>query len=94
VRTMHARGQSVDIAFCGDEPLDLELRAEGRSDLQQSGVRFHELPCRSHTLKPLAAQQAAHAILDEIVERRLLGSAAAAHPSGRAGPRLDRAKLG
>jgi dienelactone hydrolase len=65
---MHARGQRVDIAFSGDEPLHDELRAQGKvAQLEALGVRFHALPYPSHTLKPAEAQAAANAILDEAV---------------------------
>jgi dienelactone hydrolase len=67
-RTMHARGQRIVIAFSGDEPLHDELRPQGRiAELEAIGVTFHTLPYTSHTLKPLKAQQAANAILDQVV---------------------------
>jgi hypothetical protein len=70
LRMMQARGQSIDIGFCGNEPLHDELRSHGSlTELERAGLRIHELPYVSHTLKPLAAQQAAHALLDGIVER-------------------------
>lgn len=67
-RTMHARGQRIDIAFCGDEPLHDELRQQGKIlELESIGVRFHSLPYTSHTLKPVKAQEAVNEILDAAV---------------------------
>lgn len=75
VRVLHGRGQHVDIAFSGNEPLNDELRTQDNcTALEALGVRFHALPYVSHTLKPLAAQQAAHALLDAIVEQRFVGA--------------------
>ncbi len=70
LRTLHARGQHIDIAFSGDEPLRVEL-SDQRSvaELRKVGVEVHDLPYKSHTLKPMKAQRAAHAWLDEIVLR-------------------------
>jgi pimeloyl-ACP methyl ester carboxylesterase len=68
LRTLQARGQRIDMAFSGDEPLHDELRGlHGLAALENLGVRFHELPYKSHTLKPMKAQRAAHALLDAIV---------------------------
>ena len=68
-RTMHARGQSITIAFSGDEPLHDELRQQGKiPELEAMDVSFHALPYTSHTLKPVKAQEAANAILDAAVE--------------------------
>jgi pimeloyl-ACP methyl ester carboxylesterase len=68
LQTLNGRGQRIDIAFSGDEPLHHELaKRHGISELEKMGVNFHELPYKSHTLKPLKAQKAAHAMLDEIV---------------------------
>jgi hypothetical protein len=70
LRTLHTRGQRIDIAFSGDEPLRRELldpRSVGQ--LQAIGVEVHDLPYKSHTLKPVKAQTAAHALLDAIVQR-------------------------
>lgn len=69
-RTLHARGQHVDIAFSGDEPLHRELSDQhSLAELHANGVEVHDLPYKSHTLKPVKAQRAAHAWLDEIVAR-------------------------
>jgi hypothetical protein len=69
-RAMQASGQRVDIAFSGDEPLQDELRKQGKiTELEAMGVAFYTLPHTSHTLKPLKAQQAANAVLDEAVAR-------------------------
>ncbi len=60
-----ARGQHVAFAFSGSEPLHDELRRSGDAE----ALTIHALPLRSHTLKPLEAQRAAHAVLDGAVER-------------------------
>jgi hypothetical protein len=62
-----ARGQALELAFSGEEPLHDELRRAG----DDRHVTVHELPFRSHTLKPVGAQQAAHALLDAAIERAL-----------------------
>lgn len=70
LRTLHERGQCVHIAFSGDEPLHRELSDQrSLAELHAMGVEFHDLPYKSHTLKPMRAQKAAHAWLDEIVQR-------------------------
>lgn len=70
LRTLHRRGQRIDIAFSGDEPLHHELSDQrSLAEFGAMGVEIHDLPYKSHTLKPLKAQQAAHALLDEIVQR-------------------------
>jgi dienelactone hydrolase len=70
LRTLQARGQRIHFAFSGDEPLHQELCARyGVSRMEDMGVRFHELPYKSHTLKPLKAQKAAHVLLDDIVRQ-------------------------
>jgi len=72
LRALKRRGQSVAMAFSGEEPLHEELRSElTPSDLQALGVRMFELPYKSHTLKPFKAQHAGHAVLDEVVSRTL-----------------------
>jgi alpha/beta superfamily hydrolase len=59
-------GKHLHLAFSGDEPLYEELRKQGiMAQLEQLGARLCELPFKSHTLKPLAAQVAAHAVIDE-----------------------------
>lgn len=68
--TLHRRGQRVDIAFSGDEPLHHELSDQrSLAELSAMGVEVHDLPYKSHTLKPIKAQSAAHAWLDEVVQR-------------------------
>lgn len=67
---INERGLSLHIGFSGDEPLLDELRKDpGLAALEARGAQLHELPSRSHTLKPLRAQIAAHAMLDEILEQ-------------------------
>ena len=69
LRVMAKRGQALHFAFSGGEPLEDELlESLGREGLDALGVRLHRLPYKSHTLKPLEAQQAAHALLDEVIE--------------------------
>ena len=48
LRTLHARGQHIDIAFSGDEPLRVEL-SDQRSvaELRKVGVEVHDLPYKS-----------------------------------------------
>ena len=64
-RRLRDRGQRLELAFSGDEPLHEELVRSGDAE----SLVIHALPLRSHTLKPLQAQRAAHAILDAAVER-------------------------
>ncbi len=72
LRTMRARGQRLHMAFSGDEPLSRELcQLADQSKVADIGIEFHDLPYTSHTLKPLSAQVAAHAVIDEVVERAL-----------------------
>lgn len=67
---MRDRGQRLDLAFSAEEPLHDDLVASDRLiDLETFGVRVHELPFVSHTLKPVAAQRAASVVLDEVVAR-------------------------
>ncbi|MGZ2410614.1 pimeloyl-ACP methyl ester carboxylesterase [Sphingomonas sp. F9_3S_D5_B_2] len=68
LRTLQSRGQRLHVAFSDDEPLASELGGgPSAAAVGQFGVIFHGLPYRSHTLKPLGAQQAAHALIDEVV---------------------------
>jgi hypothetical protein len=67
VARLRERGQSLVLGFSDDEPLHDELRRAG--DDRHFTIR--ELPFRSHTLKPVAAQQAAHALIDEAVREAL-----------------------
>jgi pimeloyl-ACP methyl ester carboxylesterase len=64
---LRSRGQRIELAFSGDEPLHDELRRDGTLD--RLALAVHELPYHSHTLKPLGAQQAAHAVLDAALDR-------------------------
>ena len=69
---LRRRGQQVVMGFSGDEPLYEELQRElTLAGLLRLGVRVAELPCKSHTLKPLAAQQAGHSLIDEAVSAAL-----------------------
>jgi hypothetical protein len=67
VGRLQARGQALELAFSGEEPLHDELRRAG----DDRHLTIHELPFRSHTLKPIAAQRAAHALLDTAIQRTL-----------------------
>lgn len=79
LRILHRRGQRIDVAFSGDEPLHQELSDHrSRVELGAMGVEVHDLPYKSHTLKPLNAQKAAHAWLDEVVQRNFAGLRATA----------------
>ena len=72
LRALKRRGQSVAMAFSEDEPLHEELRSELNPSMMEAlGVRIFELPYKSHTLKPFKAQDAGHAVLDEVVRRTL-----------------------
>ncbi len=64
---LRARGQHVELAFSGHEPLHDELlHTAGDRTLTIRGLPFH-----SHTLKPLGAQRAAHELLDRVVRQAL-----------------------
>ncbi len=66
------RGATVVLAFSGAEPLHAELTRSGhlaRVD-HWPGLRIEELPGFDHTLRPLRAQQAAHAALDAWVREQ------------------------
>ena len=65
VQRLAARGQHVEFAFSGEEPLRDELERSGEA----AHLPIHPLPLRSHTLKPLEAQRAAHAVLDAALAR-------------------------
>lgn len=87
LRTLHHRGQKLHIGFSGDEPLYQELcAAPGLDELERLGVGLHRLPCQSHTLKPLASQRAAHAMMDEVVGQTLFCSAHQPTPMSVAEP--------
>jgi hypothetical protein len=67
---LRERGQRFHVAFSEDEPLERELNPAIFSTLPSSPVS-RKLPCASHTLKPLLAQHAAHAMLDSIVKQAM-----------------------
>ena len=63
----------VVLAFAGDEPVYDELKADGvlaRLD-RWPNVVLTRLPGDDHTLRPIAAQRALHAILDSELDRLL-----------------------
>ncbi len=64
------RGVAVTMAFSEGEPLEAELRAEGiTSSLDRwPGVALVDLPGSDHTLRPIAAQRAARALLEREIE--------------------------
>ncbi len=70
---LERRGVQSLLAFSGAEPLHDELTRDGH--LARLGewpsLRLAELPGAVHTLRPLPAQAAAHALLDEALARRL-----------------------
>ena len=73
LQMLRDRGQEVAIAFSGEEPLYDELRAQLTPEgLESLNVRLSELPYKSHTLKPLKAQQAGHLFIDEAMHRALM----------------------
>ncbi len=71
--TLERRGVQSLLAFSGAEPLHDELARDGH--LARLGewpsLRLAELPGAVHTLRPLPAQVAAHALLDDALGRRL-----------------------
>ncbi|MGI8440923.1 MAG: hypothetical protein ACR2NV_12180, partial [Thermoleophilaceae bacterium] len=70
---LEQRGVHSLLAFSGEEPLRDELARDGH--LARLGewpsLRLAELPGAVHTLRPLPAQAAAHALLDEALTERL-----------------------
>ena len=67
---LSARGQNVSMAFSGEEPLHEELRAQVTPvELDRLNVHIGELPYKSHTLKPLKAQEAGQEFLDQAIGR-------------------------
>ncbi|MEO8175439.1 MAG: alpha/beta fold hydrolase [Sphingomicrobium sp.] len=72
LRALRDRGQKMHIAFCEDEPFEQELLVSPsiQSALSSCAVS-QKLPCASHTLKPLRAQQATNAMLDAIVSQAI-----------------------
>jgi alpha-beta hydrolase superfamily lysophospholipase len=66
------RGQQVVMGFSGEEPLYEELCGQlTLAGLERLGVQLSELPYKSHTLKPMKAQEAGHSLIDEAVKRAL-----------------------
>jgi alpha-beta hydrolase superfamily lysophospholipase len=64
---------SLTMAFSGDEALEAELRAEGVTANigRWPNVTLDSLPGSDHTLRPIAAQRAARALVGEEIERFL-----------------------
>ncbi len=73
--TLEQRGVQSLLAFSDEEPLQEELARDGHLARLEDwpSLRLAELPGGVHTLRPLAAQVAAHALLDDALERRLAG---------------------
>jgi alpha-beta hydrolase superfamily lysophospholipase len=66
------RGQHVVMGFSGEEPLYEELRSQFTpAGLEGLGVHISNIPYKSHTLKPVKAQEAGHSVIDEGVRRAL-----------------------
>ena len=61
------------MAFSAEEALYLELEREGflARAHRWPTLRLEHLPGRDHTLRPIAAQRAARALLDRELEREL-----------------------
>ena len=78
---LSAAGTTVVMAFSDDEPLYDELERDGFLDRAHrwGTLRLERLPARDHTLRPIVAQRAAHALLDRELEREL-GRVSAAVP--------------
>jgi len=74
--SLERRGVHSLLAFSHREPLHEELGRDGYLArlAEWPSVHLAELPGAVHTLRPLAAQVAAHALLDEALERRLAAS--------------------
>ena len=68
-----AAGTTVVMAFSADEPLYLELEHDGFLARAHGwpALRIERLPGRDHTLRPMAAQRAANALLDRELGREL-----------------------
>jgi alpha/beta superfamily hydrolase len=68
-----AAGTTVVMAFSTDEPLYLELERDGflAKAHRWPTLRLERLPGRDHTLRPIVAQRAAHALLDRELDREL-----------------------
>jgi len=72
LQALSARGQQVAMAFSGEEPLHEELRAQ-LSPAEFERLNVGNLPYKSHTLKPLKAQQAGQDFLDEAMRHAIDG---------------------
>jgi alpha-beta hydrolase superfamily lysophospholipase len=72
---MRDAGTSLRMAFSADEPLHAELAAEGILDQldRWPNLELQELPGSDHTLRSVAAQNAAAKLLDGELERVLSG---------------------
>jgi len=73
---LERRGVQSLLAFSGREPLHEELGRDGYLArlAEWPSVRLALLPGAVHTLRPLAAQRAGNAVIDEALERRLAAS--------------------
>jgi alpha-beta hydrolase superfamily lysophospholipase len=79
---LRARDVDVLLAFSADEALESELEASGllaRLHRWPNVIR-RRLPGRDHTLRPIVAQRAVHALLDEALDRELARCADVAPP--------------
>lgn len=67
------KGTSVVLAFSDDEVLGTELQESGLLTRlsQWPNTSYIRLPGRDHTLRPIVAQRALHALLDDVLEREL-----------------------
>ncbi len=66
---MRDQGQRYDLAFSAGEHVRAELEAAGLDRVRALGAHLHDLPHSSHTLRPLGAQRAASALLDDVARR-------------------------
>jgi dienelactone hydrolase len=67
------RGTRVVLAFSDEEPLGAHLEDEGLPARFRRWPRaaFVRLPGRDHTVRPIVAQAAVHALLDEVLDRAI-----------------------
>jgi hypothetical protein len=72
-------GKRILMLFSAHEPLDDELVRSGRAAKLAAGgnLTVERVAVRDHTMRPVWAQQQAHAALDRAIERELSLSAAA-----------------
>jgi len=75
---LRAREVDVLLAFSADEPLEAELRAGAWYQDPDAWPNLHRarIPGRDHTLRPIVAQRATGAALDEALDRELARAAA------------------